>query len=139
MSAKNEKKVLIPEKHSSLFMITCTFFGAILGSLLVYFIQGEFPYEVLAGGSAAIIILIIIEVIKKKSKKDNVPEVDERVTHNIFNFFAYGSHIFMAILIIGIAVFTMMGNETMPLVYLWIFAFAYIWIVGIGALVVKRR
>lgn len=139
MNTKGEKKALIPEKYSTLFMIACAFIGTVLGTLLVYFIQGEFPYEVLAGGSAAVIVLIIIEVIKKKSKKDNVPEVDERVTHNIFNFFAYSSHIFMAILIIGIAVFTMMGNESIPLVYLWIFAFAYVWIVGIGALVVKRR
>ena len=121
MSAKNEKRLLIPEKYSSLFMITCTFFGAILESLLLYFIKGKFPYEVLASGLAAIIILIIIEVIKKKSKKDDVPEVDERVNHNIFNFFVYSSHIFRAILIIGIAVFTMIGNESMPLVYLWIF------------------
>lgn len=125
MSAKNEKRLLIPEKYSSLFMITCTFFGAILESLLLYFIKGEFPYELLAGGLVAIMILIIIEVIKKKSKKDNVPEVDERVTHNIFNFFVYSSHIFRAILIIGIAVFTMIGNESMPLVYLWVFAFIY--------------
>ncbi|MBF0754164.1 hypothetical protein [Jeotgalicoccus nanhaiensis] len=55
MSENDEKKALIQEKYSSLFMITCTFFGAILESLLLYFIKGEFPYEVLAGGLAQLL------------------------------------------------------------------------------------
>ena len=139
MSAKNEKKVLIPEKYSSLFMITCTFFGAILGSLLVYFIQGEFPYEVFAGGSTAVIILIIIELIKQKRKTDNMPETDERVTQSVFNFMAYGSHIFIAVLFIDLAAFTVLGSDAIPTLYLWIFFFSYIVIVGFGGIIIKRR
>lgn len=139
MSIKEEKKVLIPEKYSSMFMIACAFIGTVLGTLLVYFIQGEFPYEVLAGGSTAVIILIIIELIKQKRKTDNMPETDERVTKNVFNFMAYGSHIFIAVLFTGLASFTLLGSDAIPTLYLWIFFFAYLVIVGFGGLIIKGR
>lgn len=139
MSNEEEKKALIPEKYSTLFMIACTFIGVLAGSVLVYFVQGDFPYEVLAGGAVAIIILLIIETIKPKRKNDNVPETDERVTQNVFNFTAYGSHIFIAVLFIGLAAFTVLGNDAIPTLYLWIFFFAYIIIVGFGGIIIKRR
>lgn len=120
-------------------MIACAFIGTVLGTLLVYFIKGEFPYEVLAGGSTAVIILLIIELIKQKRKTDNVPETDERVTQNIFNFMAYGSHIFIAVLFIGLVLFTLLGNGAIPTLYLWIFFFTYLIIVGFGRLIIKRR
>ena len=139
MNIKDEKKALIPEKYSILFMLACAFIGTVLGTLLVYFIKGEFPYEVLAGGSTAVIILLIIELIKQKRKTDNVPETDERVTQNIFNFMAYGAHIFIAVLFIGLAAFTLLGNDAIPTLYLWIFFLAYLVIVGFGGLIIKRR
>ena len=120
-------------------MIACLFIGTVLGTLLVYFIQGEFPYEVFAGGSTAVIILIIIELIKQKRKTDNMPETDERVTQNVFNFMAYGSHIFIAVLFIGLAAYTVLGSDTIPTLYLWIFFFSYIVIVGFGGIIIKRR
>ena len=139
MSVREKKKELIPKKWSSLFMIACAFIGTVLGTLLVYFIQGEFPYEVLAGGSTAVIILIIIELIKQKRKTDNMPETDERVTQNVFNFMAYGSHIFIAVLFIGLAAYTVLGSDAIPTLYLWIFFFSYIVIVGFGGIIIKRR
>lgn len=139
MITKSEKKVLIPEKYSTFFMIACAFIGTVMGTLLVYFIQGEFPYEVLAGGSTAVIILIIIELIKQKHKTGNVPETDERITKNVFNFMAYGAHIFIAVLFIGLAAFTFLGNDAIPTLYLWIFFFAYLVIVGFGGIIIKRR
>ena len=139
MSVREKKKELIPKKRSSLFMIVCLFIGTVLGTLLVYFIQGEFPYEVLAGGSTAVIILIIIELIKQKRKTDNMPETDERVTQNVFNFVAYGSHIFIAVLFIGLAAYTVLGSDAIPTLYLWIFFFSYIVIVGFGGIIIKRR
>ena len=139
MSVREKKKELIPKKRSSLFMIVCLFIGTVMGTLLVYFIQGEFPYEVLAGGSTAVIILIIIELIKQKRKTDNMPETDERVTQNVFNFMAYGAHIFIAVLFIGLAAFTFLGNDAIPTLYLWIFFFAYLVIVGFGGIIIKRR
>lgn len=139
MNTKDEKKALIPEKYSTLFMIACAFIGTVLGTLLVYFIKGEFLYEVLAGGSTAVIILLIIELIKQKRKTDNLPETDERVTQNIFNFMAYGSHIFIAVLFIGLALFTLLGNGAIPTLYLWIIFLAYLVIVSFGGLIIKKR
>lgn len=140
MSVKDRKKWgKILEKWTPYFIITCTFIGAVLGSFLAYIFQGEFPYEVLTGGLVATIILTVIQVIKQKRKRDNLPEADERVIHNVFRFFAYTSHISLAILFVALAVFTLLGNESISILYLWLFFFAYIWIVGIGALIIKRR
>jgi len=140
MSAKDgkERGKALP-RWVSFFMIICTFTGAVLSSILIYFVQGEFPYEVLAGGLAAALILTVIEVIKQKRKKDHVPEADERIIHNVFRFFSYASHISLAIIFIALGIFTLLGKESISIFYLWIFFFAYIWVVGIGALVVKRR
>ncbi|MFD1205227.1 hypothetical protein ACFQ38_08930 [Sporosarcina contaminans] len=140
MSVKDRKKWgAFLEKWAPFFIITCTFMGAVLGSFLVYYFQGEFPYEVLTGGLVAAVILTIVELIKQKRKKDNLPEADERVIRNVLRFFAYASHIFLAILFIALGVFTLLGNETISIFYLWIFFFSYIWIVGIGAFIIKRR
>lgn len=109
------------------------------GLISCLFFQGEFPYDVFAGGLVATIILTIIQVIKQKRKKDNLPEADERVIHNVFRFFAYASHLSLAILFIALAVFTLLGNESISILYLWIFFFSYIWIFGIGAILIKRR
>ena len=134
---KKWKRLL--EKWTPYYIIICTFIGAVLGSFLVYFFQGALPYEVLMGGLAATIILTIIQVFKQKRKKDNLPEADERVIHNIFRFFAFTSHITLAILFIAVGAFTLLGNESISILYLWIFFFAYIWIVGIGTLIIKVR
>lgn len=139
MNVREKKKELIPKEWVSLFMIACVFIGTVLGTFLVYFIKDEFPYEVLAGGATAVLILIIIELIKQKRKKDNVPETDERVTQNVFKFMAYGSHIFITVLFIGLTVFTLLESDAIPILYLWIFFFAYIVIVGLGGLIIKRK
>ena len=98
MSVKDRKKWgKILEKWTPYFIITCTFIGAVLSSFLAYIFQGEFPYEVLIGGLVATIILTVIQVIKQKHKRDNLPEADERVIRNVFRFFAYTSHISLAI------------------------------------------
>ncbi|AVR00884.1 hypothetical protein OBCHQ24_18395 [Oceanobacillus iheyensis] len=138
---KSERKkwVAILEKWRPFFIIACIAVGSILGAFLVYWFEGEFPYEVLMGGLLAVLILAVIEVIKKRRKKDNVPEADERVVRNVFRFFAFTSHIFLAVLFIGMTVFTLIGNDGIPLLYLWLFFFAYIWVTGIGSLIAKRR
>ncbi|GGN61983.1 hypothetical protein [Oceanobacillus indicireducens] len=140
MNVKDRKKWgAFLEKWTPFFIIICTFMGAVLGSILIYFIQGEFPSEVLTAGLIVAVILTIIEVVKQKGKKDNLPEADERIIRNVFRFFAYASHISLAILFIALGVFTLLGNESISIFYLWIFFFSYIWIVGIGSLIIKRR
>ena len=135
---RNNRGAII-EKWMPFFIIMCTFIGSVLGSLLFYFFQGEFPYEVLFSGLLAAVILTIIHVIKQRRKNNNLPEADERVIQNMFRFFAYVSHIFLAILFIALPIFTLLGNESISILYIWIFFFAYIWTLGIGTLLVKRR
>ena len=83
--------------------------------------------------------MTVIEVIKQKKKKNNIPDADERVIKNISRFFAYTSHILTSILFISLGVFTLLGKESISIFYLWILFFSYIWIVGIGALIIKRK
>lgn len=126
------------EKWTPFFIIVCTFTGAVLSSFLVYYFQGEFPYEVFTGGFIAAIILTVIQVVKQRSKKNNLPEADERVIHNVFRFFSYASHIALAIIFIAVAVLTLLGNESVSIFYLWIIFFSYIWVTAIGVFFIKR-
>ncbi|MDQ0207401.1 hypothetical protein [Alkalicoccobacillus murimartini] len=140
MNVKDRKKLgAMLEKWMPFFIITCTLIGAVLGSFLYYLFQGEFPYEVVMSGLIITVIFTVIEVIKQKRKKDKVPEADERVIQNISRYFAYISHGSLAIIFISLAGFTLIGQESFPILYLWILFFAYIWIVGIGTLIIKRR
>lgn len=126
-------------KWNPYFIISCTLVGAVLGSFLTYYFSGEFPYEVLTAGLIVTIILTVIELIKQKRKKNNLPEADERVIRNVSRYFAYVSHIFLFILFVSLGVFTLLEKESISIFYLWIFFFSYLWITGIGSLIVKRR
>lgn len=136
---KNNKRKRFSAKWTPYIIISCGFLGTVLGSYLVYYFQGEFPYGVLAGGLAGVLILIVIELIKQKTKKDSLPEADERVIRNIFRYFAYISHIFLAILVVSLTIFTLLNKESIPIFYLWIFSFSYLLIAGLGSLIIKRR
>lgn len=141
MNNKNKRKVWGKrfEKWTPFFIIICTIFGSVLGSIIYYSYQGEFPYEVLIGSIVVAIILIIIEVIKRTRKKDRLPQADERIIHNVFRFSGYISHIILAVLFIMLGIYTLLGEESISIFNLWIFFFAYIWIIGIGVFIVKRR
>ncbi|MEK4948073.1 MULTISPECIES: hypothetical protein [Carnobacterium] len=140
MSLKDRKSVdKLITKWSTYFIISSTLIGSILGSFLIYYFQGEFPYEVLNGGLIATIILTVVEVIKQKRKKNNLPEVDERVIRNIFRFFTYLSHIFLGLLFITLGIFTLLGIESISIFYLWLFFISYIWISGIGSFIIMRK
>ena len=139
MNAKDREKWSKKfEKWMTFFIITCTFIGAVLGTILLYIFQGELRYEIIIGALISGIILMVIEVIKRKVRKGNIPEADERVIHNIFKFFAYTSHIFLAILFLALGAFTLLGRDSIPMIYLWILFFAYIWIAGIGGVIIKK-
>lgn len=120
-------------------IIVGTLIGAMLGAYLSYIVNGEFPYEVLAGGLTVTILLTVFELIKLSRRKADLPESDKRVIGQIFRYFAYASHVFIAILIIGLIVFTMLGNETIPIIYVWVLLFLYVVITGIGGFFVKGR
>lgn len=139
MNAKDREKWSKKfEKWMTFFIITCTFIGAVLGTILLYIFQGELRYEIIIGALISSIILTVIEVIKRKVRKGNMPEADERVIHNIFKFFAYTSHIFLAVLFLALGAFTLLGRDSIPIFYLWILFFSYIWIAGIGGVIIKK-
>lgn len=135
ISQSTEMKI---EKWMPFFIIICTFLGAVLGTFLIYIVQGEFSYEVLMAYFIATTFLLIITFIKRKLRKNNVPEADERVVQNIFKLFAYTSHIFLAVLFLALGIITLLGKESIPVLYLWIAFFSYIWIVGIGGIIVRK-
>ncbi|MCT1905225.1 hypothetical protein [Oceanobacillus sojae] len=91
------------------------------------------------GGITGAAIIAVFAWIIKRRKKDNTPEADERVKHNIFRFSAYASHISLAVLFLGIFIFSLVGVESVSITYLWIFFVAYIWVTGIGTVIARRR
>ena len=140
MNVKDRKKRAdFLAKWTPYFIISCTLIGAALGSFIAYYFSGEFPYEVLTAGLIVTIILTVIEFIKQNRKKDDLPEADERVIRNVSRYFAYVSYIFLFILFVSLGVFTLLEKESIPILYLWIFFFSYLWITGIGSFIVKRR
>ncbi|MFD1416879.1 hypothetical protein [Oceanobacillus jeddahense] len=136
----NRKQGKSIEKWTPFLGIIGSLVGVVLGSSLYYFFQGEeFPYDVLLGGITGAIIIAVFVWRMKKRKKDNTPEADERVKHNVFRFSAYASHLSLVILFLGLTVITLFGIESVSIMYLWIFFFAYIWITGIGTVIARRR
>lgn len=126
------------EKWVAFYMIAMLFIGAALGTTLVYIFQGTFEYEIILGAVAACTILLVVELVKRKRRTGNVPEADERVVRNISKLFAYSSHAALAILFIALGAFTLLGAEAFPILYLWILFFSYLWITGIGSIIIKR-
>lgn len=136
---KRKKAAESIQKWMPFFMIGCILLGSILGSTLYYYFQSEFPYEIIVGCLISSIVLIFIEWLKRKRKKDKLPEIDERITKNLSRFTAFASHITLMIIFVLLAIFTMLGTESISVSYLWILYFAYIWIVGIAVIVIKKR
>jgi len=139
MNTKEKDMKLVLERWVPFFMIIFMLIGFLLGSLILYSFQGDLPYEAIIGCVIVATVLMTIQVLKIKFKKNNVPETDERVAKNIFRYFAYTSHVFLAILFIALAVVTVLGKEVISIFYLWILFFTYIWTVGIGTIILKRR
>ncbi|WP_407371886.1 hypothetical protein [Carnobacterium sp.] len=118
---------------SPYFIISCT----LVGSFLVYYFQGEFPYEVFNGGLIITLLLAVIQVLKQK--KAIGTDGDERGIKNVLRLFSDTSPVFLVIFFIALGVYTLLGNKSISLFYLWNLFFSYIWIVGISALIGKRK
>lgn len=126
-------------KWMPFLLITGTVLGFTLGSFLVYWFSGEFPYEVLAGSLVMGLVLTVIEIIKCRRDNNHLPEVDERIVRNVFHFSAYTSHFFIVVLFVVLATFTLLGREAIPIFYLWIFALVYLFISAIGSFIVRKN
>jgi hypothetical protein len=133
-----KKQTKKQEKYMPYLIIGGTFFGFVIGSLLISLFEGEFRYDGLIGGGLSCLILTIIVVIKRKRKNNNIPEVDERVKNNTIRFFFYVSQIFLGILFLSLGLISLTGEDSIRLIYLWIFFFSYIAVAGIGSLIVRK-
>ncbi|WP_407371858.1 hypothetical protein [Carnobacterium sp.] len=120
-------------KWSPYFIISCT----LIGSFLVYYFKNEFPYELFTSGLIITLLLAVIQVLKQKKAIDT--DGDERAFKTILRLFSDTSPVFLIIFFIALGFYTLLGNKSISLFYLWNLFFSYIWIVGISALIVKRK
>ncbi|WP_440896614.1 hypothetical protein ACS127_00985 [Amphibacillus sp. Q70] len=115
------------------------FIGSLLGQIIIYFIKGEFNYSAILGSLAGALPIILINALYVYFKKDQTPEVDERIRNNMIKYMAFSSQIIFLILMIVLAAVSVMGMTSIPISSLWIIILAYMMIIGIGSLIVKTR
>ncbi|TFE00557.1 hypothetical protein [Jeotgalibacillus salarius] len=109
--------------------------GMILGTLIF---SGA-DWSAILGALTAFIIIFVINLLYVRSKNDQTPEVDERIVHNMRKYYAIIANVFLGILFLALSALTYMGHEQISLLYLWIFVVSYMFVSGIGALIVSRR
>jgi len=126
-------------RKSRLYAIIGGMIGVSIASMAMYFISGEFPIEVMAGAVFASFLLLLFEYFKSGRRNDNLPETDERVSKNLFNFLSNLSHITLAVLVIGLAIISLFNIEAIPIFHLWLFFFIYILVGAIGGAMVKNK
>lgn len=115
------------------------FIGTILGQIIMYIIKGEFNFYATLASLSGVLILIVINIIIVYLKKDKTPEIDERTISNMLKYIAYSSNIFLGLLLTALAVLSLIGVKDIAIKYLWITMFSYLWIVGIGGIIIRCR
>ena len=113
--------------------------GHILGLVIIYIVQWEFRFDVFAGGIVGVILFMLLQFIKFLLSKKDLPEVDERIFNNLLKVHTYGANIYILILVIGLTIFSFLEHEAIPIQYLWISLFIYIWVISIITFIVKRK
>ncbi|KIL51693.1 hypothetical protein KP77_12050 [Jeotgalibacillus alimentarius] len=113
--------------------------GGLAGMILGTFIFSVADWSAILGAFTAFVIIFIINLVYVKSKKDQTPEVDERIRLNMRKYYAVIANVFIGILFVALAVLTYMGYEQVSLMYLWMSVVVYMVVSGIGALVVIKR
>lgn len=124
---------------SRLYTIIGGMIGVSIASVATYFIRGEFPIEVMAGAVFASFLLLLFEFFKSGRRNGNLPETDERVSKNLFNFLSNLSHITIAVLVIGLTIVSLFNIEAIPIFHLWLFFSIYILVGAIGGAIVKSK
>jgi len=117
------------------------FLGMLLGQFIKVFIGRDdaFAIEALLGVLPVSLILIVINIIQVKRKKDNTPEMDERIMKNILKFQTFASQIFIGFLFASLIIITYLNVESVPISILWTIILIYMCLYGIGTLVVKGK
>ena len=82
---------------------------------------------------------MLLQFIKFLLSKKDLPEVDERIFNNLLKVHTYGANIYILILVIGLTIFSFLEHEAIPIQYLWISLFIYIWVISIITFIVKRK
>lgn len=115
--------------------------GILVAQLGKYIFNDDFTFSIapLVGVLPISIILITINVVQVLRKNDKTPELDERTVKNILKFQTLSSHIFLALLFITLAVITFMDIKNVSIFYLWVIILAYMCLIGIGTIIVKRK
>lgn len=120
---------------SAVYMFTLT----LLWQIIRFFINGEFNQWSVLGAFLGAAPLVIINAIYVYRKKDNTPELDERVRNNMIKYIAYASQIIFLILMAVLTVISFMGIESISIIYLWIIVLINMLVIGVGAMIVWKR
>lgn len=126
-------------KKNYIKIILSSFIGALLGAVIVYLTKKQFPYEGILGALIGGIILTLVQQIKIKYKKNDIPEVDERISNNLFKFFAYVSHATLGLIFITLSIFSSLGNKFISLNYIWLIFSIYFLIIVVGGFIIKKK
>lgn len=141
MNKKNKKP-----KNSYRSLLFQLFIAIVGFSSVIYFVGEDVDYAIILGGITGIALAFITQVFviyqknkRNKEKKDNIPEVDERVISNMIRFSSYTAHGFIFILFLILTILIFLKIEKIPILYIWIYGFIYMAITGIGNLYIKNR
>ncbi|WP_017185632.1 hypothetical protein [Alkalibacillus haloalkaliphilus] len=116
-----------------------TIIGGFIGQFIIYLRDGKMNLGSISGFLTAGIIVIIINVVQNYRKNDLLPEIDERTRYNELKFHAITPHIIFALLFTLLGIASYIEIEHIPTIYLWIIAITYMFVIGIGALIVRKR
>ncbi|MDZ5712765.1 hypothetical protein [Jeotgalibacillus haloalkalitolerans] len=114
-------------------------FGGLVGMIVGTLIFNGADFSAILGALTAFIIIFIVNVIYVRSKKDQTPEVDERIIHNMRKYYAVIANVFLCILFVALSALTFLDYEQISISYLWMFVIAYMLISGVGAIVVSKK
>ena len=112
--------------------------GACIGIAIIAWRTGELAVEVLLGFITGGLLILLINFFVKNSKKDETPDVDERIVSNVKDFLIYCLYGSLLVLLIGIVILELLDYQAIPLTYVYIYLAIVISIIGIGGQIVKR-
>ena len=108
-------------------------------NVITYLVKGDFRLGSLLGSLTGLTIIALINGIYVYYKRVKTPEIDERVRNNMIKYIAYASQIVFILFMVILTVVSFMGIKSISNFYLWIGVWVYMFIMGIGAMIVKFR
>lgn len=139
----NKNNKLKNSYKSLIFHLFITIVGF---SSVMFFVGEDVDSAIIIGGIIGIALAFITQLFiiykknkRNKEKKDDIPEVDERVINNMLRFSSYTAHGFIFILFLILTILVFLKIENIPILYIWIYSFIYMAITGIGNLYIKNR